>query len=216
MFAELAHSPYLIAALITFFLGTLLTIAGIAALFRAKVGAFVLQALSGISLVTIGLLLGMISLGIQGYHALTREEVAANITVSPITPQRFAANFRFPDGKVSNFIIAGDEIYIDADILKWQPIANILGLHTAYELDRIGGRYRDIEQEKNAERTLFSLKSDKPVNLMDLRLRHAFLSILFDAKYGSATYIPVTQPAELELRVSTTGLILRESAATSK
>lgn len=216
MFAELAHSPYLIAALITLFLGALLTIAGIAALFRARVGAFALQALSGISLVAIGLLLGMIALGIQGYHALTREEVAANITVSPITPQRFAASFRFPDGKISNYIIEGDEIYIDADILKWQPIANILGLHTAYELDRVGGRYRDIEQEKNAERSLFSLKTDKPVNLMDLRLRHAFLSILFDAKYGSATYIPVTQPAELELRVSTTGLILRESAATSK
>ena len=34
----------------------------------------------------------------------------------------------------------------------------------------------------------------------------------FDAEYGSATYVPVAGPAELELMVSTTGLLLRPVA----
>ena len=35
------------------------------------------------------------------------------------------------------------------------------------------------------------------------------LADFFDAEYGSATYVPVSEPGELELKVSTTGLLLR-------
>jgi hypothetical protein len=38
------------------------------------------------------------------------------------------------------------------------------------------------------------------------------LANLFDAEYGSATYVPVAGPAELELMVSTSGLLLRPAA----
>ena len=103
-----------------------------------------------------------------------------------------------------------------AHILKWQPLANLIGLHTAYELDRVGGRYRDIEQERTAERTIHSLSQDKPINLFGLRQRHTILALLLDAKYGSATFVPVVQLAELELRVSTTGLLMREANAAFK
>jgi hypothetical protein len=35
------------------------------------------------------------------------------------------------------------------------------------------------------------------------------LADFFDAEYGSATYVPVIEPTELELNVSTSGLLLR-------
>lgn len=210
MFEQLAGSPYFLSAIALLACGIILGVTGFVALIRARVGSFTIQTLLGLLLLLLGGLAGMIALGIQGYKTLTREEVAAHISVSPVAQQRFAAIFRYPDGHVANFMVAGDEIYIDAHILKWQPVANLFGLHTAYELDRVGGRYRDIEQEKTAERTIHSLSQEKPVNLFGLRQKHAFLALLLDAKYGSATFIPVTQAAELELRVSTTGLLLRE------
>jgi hypothetical protein len=83
-------------------------------------------------------------------------------------------------------------------------------LHTAYELDRLAGRYQALEQERSAARTIYTLSQDKPVNLFGLRQRYAFLAPLFDAEYGSATFVPVKGPAELEVRVSTTGLLVRE------
>lgn len=210
MFSELADSPYFLSTIILVVLAVALAVSAFVALLRARIASFTLQTLLGLALLAFGVLSGMIAFGIQGYQTLTHEETAAKISVSPIAPQRFAAIFHFPDGSVSNFIIAGDEIYIDAHILKWQPLANLIGLHTAYELDRVGGRYRDIEQERNSERTIHSLSQDKPVNLFKLRQLHTFLSLLLDAKYGSATFVPVTQAAELELRVSTTGLLIRE------
>jgi hypothetical protein len=75
----------------------------------------------------------------------------------------------------------------------------------------VAGRYRDIQQERSAPRTLYALGLDRPVDLFGLRRRHAFLEPLLDAEYGSATFVPVTQAAELDVRVSTTGLLMREA-----
>ena len=118
---------------------------------------------------------------------------------------------KFPDGREAGFVIAGDELYVDAHILKWKPLANVLGLHTAYELDRIAGRYRSVEQERNALRTVYPLSAPRVVDLFELRQRYAWLAPLLDAEYGSASFVPVTKPAELEVRVSTTGLLIREA-----
>ncbi|HEY6239551.1 MAG TPA: hypothetical protein VIW78_01800, partial [Burkholderiales bacterium] len=122
----------------------------------------------------------------------------------------------FPDGRRASYSLAGDEIYVDARILKWYALANLLGLNTAYELDRVGGRYRDIERERTAPRTLYTLAQGKPVDLFDLRRRYAFLAPFFDAEYGSASFVPVSDPAELELRVSTTGLLIRPAVPAGK
>jgi hypothetical protein len=107
-------------------------------------------------------------------------------------------------------VIAGDELYVDAHILKWKPVANVLGLHTAYELDRIAGRYRAVEQERKSLRTVYPLGEPKAFDLFALREKYAWLAPLLDAEYGSASFVPVTRPAELEVRVSTSGLLIRE------
>lgn len=210
MLVQLTNSPYLIAAAILLTLGVILIVTGGIALLRARTGSFLLQGLIALLFVTTGALSGAVAFGIQGYQAFNREEVVANISVIPVAPQRFTINFLFPDGRVAKYAISGDELYIDAHILKWQPIANFFGLHTAYELDRVGGRYRDIEQERSDERTIYSLSQEKLINLISLRQRHTLLAMFFDAKYGSATFLPVTQAADFQLRVSTTGLLMRE------
>ncbi len=53
------------------------------------------------------------------------------------------------------------------------------------------------------------LTSDRAVDLFELRRRYAFLAPLFDAEYGSASFVPVNGDAELQLLVSPTGLLMR-------
>jgi hypothetical protein len=216
MTSQLAGSPFFIAAVALGTLGAILILAGIAALFRLRPLRFTLRTLTGLLLLSLGGLAGTIAFGMQGYRALTHEELAARISVWPAGAQRFAAIFRYPDGREAMFALAGDEIYVDAHVLKWKPLVNVLGLHTAYELDRVAGRYHDIGQERAAARTVHSLAPDRPVDLFGLRRGHAFLAPLLDAEYGSATFVSVTQPVELELRVSTTGLLIREAGPAGK
>ena len=204
-------SPFVLAAIGFGAFGAILVIAGLVALFRWRPLRFLVRTLLGLVLLSLGALSAAVALGIQGYHALTREELAARISVRPAGPQKFGATVRYPDGREQVFDLAGDEIYVDAHILKWKPIANVIGLHTAYELDRVAGRYQAIEHERSAPRTVYLLREERPVELFWLRQRYAFLAPLYDAEYGSATFVQVLQPTELELRVSTTGLLMREA-----
>ena len=203
--------PLVIAACAFGLLGILLVLSGLAALLRLRPMRFALRTVFGLLLLSLGALAGGIGVGMRGYRALTREDVAARVAVRPLGAQRFEATFRVPDRPEMTFELAGDQIYVDAHILKWTPMANVLGLHTAYELDRVAGRYDDIAQERSAERTIFPLGEERPVDLFGLRRRFTALAPLLDAEYGSGTFVPVTQPAELELRVSTTGLLIRET-----
>src|SRR5690349_7920525 len=100
-----------------------------------------MSVLTGVSLVTaligapLAALFAAVTVGIHGYRALTAEEVAAVVQTEPVGPQHFRATVTMPDGRVGQFDILGDALYVDARILKWKPIVNILGLQTAYELD---------------------------------------------------------------------------------
>ena len=210
MSPDLAASPLFLATVALATIGAILILAGGVAIVRGKPLGFAMRALAGLVLLLLAAFVGAVAFGMQGYRALTREEVAARMSVRPAGAQRFQATLRFPDGRVATYDLLGDEIYLDAHILKWKPVANVFGLHTSYELDRVAGRYRSIEQERSAPRSVHSLARDRPVDLFGLRQRHAFLAPLLDAEYGSATFVPVTGPAELELRVSTTGLLIRE------
>ena len=153
------------------------------------------------------------SVSTLGYQALTRETVAARVAVTPTGPQAFVAHFSFPDGRAADYALRGDEIYVDAHVLKWKPIANLIGLHTAYELDRVAGRYAALERERSEPHTVHSLSEGKPVDLFDLRTRYSLLRPLLDVEYGSATFAPADQPMEYEVRVSTTGLLIRPLAS---
>ncbi|HMK14823.1 MAG TPA: hypothetical protein VK460_07410 [Burkholderiales bacterium] len=216
MLTSLVISPFFLAGAALGILGAILVLAGIAALMHSRPMRFALRTITGLLFLALGALVSTVAVGIQGYHAFTREDVAARISVLPAGPQQFQAAFHFSDGGEAAFALAGDEIYIDAHILKWKPLANMLGLHTAYELDRVEGRYHAIEQERSAARTIYSLSQEKLLDLFVLRRHYAFLAPLLDAEYGSATFVPVTRPAELELRVSTTGLLIREANSNSK
>jgi hypothetical protein len=216
MLPELTNAPLFPLAALFGALGVVLLFAALVSFFQLRLPQSAFRLLAGLLLLALGSLAGTISVGMLGYRALTREDVAARIVVKPVGPQRFTATFRFADGREASYELAGDEIYVDAHILKWHPYANMIGLHTAYQIDRVAGRYHAIKEEREAVRTVHALARDKPVNLYALRQRYAFLAHAFDTEYGSATFVPVTRPAELEVLVSTTGLLLREAKPAMK
>lgn len=160
-------------------------------------------------LLALAALCATVSVAVRGYAALTHEELAATVKTEPIGPQRFRATVLLADGSLKMFDVTGDQVYVDAHILKWHPWVNLLGLHTGYELDRIGGRYEVLAEERAKPRTLESLAPDRMVDLFDVARRYRLLRPLVDAQYGSATFIAAREPATFEIRVSTTGLLIR-------
>jgi hypothetical protein len=191
-------------------LGLALGFAAFMALARARLLSFVFRAVVALLMLVSGAVMALVSLGIQGMRALTYEETAARIKVVPTGEQRYDATLTFADGRTVTYNLAGDDIYIDGHIVKWTPLGNMLGLQTSYRLDRISGRYRLLEQENTMPRTIYSIGTPAIIDLVALG-RRLPLADFFDAEYGSATYVPVNGPGELELKVSTTGLLMRNA-----
>jgi hypothetical protein len=207
----LLESPWLVAALVLAVLGAALLLAAIVALVTLSPIKFVTRTLGGLVFIAFGAAAGLVGVGTLGYESLAREELAARLSVKPTGPQRFSATIRFADGRTRTFELAGDEIAVDAHILKWHPWASLLGLRTAYQLDRITGRYRETEKERFAPRTVHPLADEGWVNLFRLRQHVEWLRPVVDAQYGSAAFTPADRPVELELLVSASGLLMREA-----
>ena len=204
-----------IAALLFALLGLAFLIITITVLKKRKVFSTTLNFVIALLMLSLSALFGIISIATQGYHALTREELAAVVKIQTTGEQMFLARVTLPDGEEKTFSLAGDQLYVDARILKWKPIANFFGLHTSYELDRIAGRYASLADERAKVHTVYSLSKDKPLDMFDLRSRFAFLNPLLDAEYGSATFTKSNSAEEYRVMVSTTGLLIRKTEKAS-
>jgi hypothetical protein len=169
--------------------------------------------LTGFLALALAALAAAVTIGVKGYRALTHEDLAAQVRTEPIGPQRFRATVELPEGKSGQFEISGDAFYIDAHILKWKPILNLLGLHTGYELDRVGGRYNVVADEQGKPHTIFPLRPERAVDLFGFVRRHPrVLAPLVDAQYGSGTFVSAERSGRFEVMVSTSGLLIRPVA----
>jgi hypothetical protein len=142
--------------------------------------------------------------------------LAAIVTIKPLRNQQFLACVSLPDSSSTKYDISGDMLYIDAHILKWNPILNRIGIHTSYKLDRIGGRYNSISDEQEKPRSIYSLGKRKIIDMYSLRKRFLALKPLLDAQYGSATFIGAQKTSVFHVMVSTSGLLVRENSEPPK
>ncbi len=197
-----------VAALCFLLLGTLVGVRAVrAARARHWLGGAI-RGLVALLLLALAALAATVTVGLQGYRALTFEEVAATVRTEPVAAQRFRATITLPDRRLAMYELAGDAFYVDAHVLKWHPWASLLGLRTVYELDRVAGRYNNIADERAKPHTAYALARSKPVDLFFMA-RRRLLGPLVDAEYGSATFVAATQARTFEVRVSTTGLLAR-------
>jgi hypothetical protein len=202
--------------------GLLLLVLACQRLFRARFLAAGGSGLMGLLLLAVAGFLFVISLNLHTYARLTHEEPVAEIVFEARGPQQYRATLaEVPSGEMQLFMLAGDEWQLDARVLKWKGWANLLGFDAQYRLERIGGRYRDIEQERNGQRTVYPLSENPGLDLWMLSTRYPQWLPFVDAVYGSATYMPMADGARYEISITQSGLIARpknpaaESAAGS-
>jgi len=198
----------LIAGLCLLVLGVAFCRAGVTALRTRRWGGGAMRGLVGLLLLALAGLAAAIAVGLREYRSLTLEVLAATVTTQPLGPQRFRAMIVLPDKRLAMYDLAGDALYMDAHILKWHPWVNLLGLHTSYELDRVAGRYNAVSDERSKPHTAYEVARPAWIDLFWIARRHV-LGPLVDAEYGSAAFVAGTRPARYEVRVSTTGLLMR-------
>jgi len=189
--------------------GILLLIAAVRRLRTRGVLGGATRGAAGLVLVLLSVCASLIAANLRTYQRLTFEQPAAELQLSRTAEREFNAVLTYPTGERANFALRGDEWQVDARVLKWHALANLVGFDTAYRLERIGGRYTRVEDERTQLRTVYSL--NPPQRIDPWNLVHRFHSWIpwIDALYGSATYLPMADGALFEIKVSQSGLVAR-------
>lgn len=201
-------------------LGLVLFIRGIGAIGRGRPMSGLFGGLSGGVFMAAGAAVGLLGLNILTYQRLTHEQQVAEVTFKQTGQSAFVADVKLPDGKMQQCTtpdgvtgectILGDQWQMDARILKWKPWANVAGLDANYRLERMSGRYADINAERSAPRTVYQLSENPGLDLFAVA-NSKYMSKLpvLDAHYGNATYIPMADGATYYVTLSQDSLIAR-------
>jgi hypothetical protein len=201
-------------------LGLVMFVRGMGAIGSGRAMSGLFGSLTGGVFMAAGAAVGLLGLNILTYQRLTHEQQVAEVTFRQTGPSAYVADVKLPDGKKQvcslpdgtsgDCVLLGDQWQMDARILKWKPWANVAGLDANYRLERMSGRYADINAERSAPRTVYQLSENPGLDLFAVANSKVMKQMpVLDAHYGNATYIPMADGATYYVTLSQDSLIAR-------
>ncbi|MEO7064798.1 MAG: hypothetical protein ABI082_13625 [Dokdonella sp.] len=160
----------------------------------------------------LGALGALTATALLGYRRLASEALVAHVTTRALGPGHYTVSIEVPDGSQYATELAGDEWQLDARVIKWTPAAVVLGATPLYELDRISGRYRDIEQERATPKSIAALATPSAFDVWHLKQRCPRCLPWVDADYGSAAYLPMVDDGRFTVTLAAAGGLVARPA----
>ena len=159
--------------------------------------------------------LGMSVAGLlHGYHRLSAETLIAELSFKQVAPYQYQVALATGDlCQPKWYSLYGDQWRLDAEFLKWKAWANIAGLDGRYRLDRLEGRYSDIDRQNQQQKLSYSLHESSGSTLKDFELMHSVLGMFVDTSYGSSTYQDIDTDRIYQVFKTQSGLINRNKSA---
>jgi hypothetical protein len=160
--------------------------------------------------VLLGLPFALVGWNLHTFHRLTDEAPIARLRFTEMSPQHYAVELRSGDFcKPRHFELDGDQWRLDARFLKWKPMANLFGLDAMYRLDRLGGRYSNIQTANSRQSVAYDI-GDKPALDLTDYLDEKWLSWSpVDTLFGSSVYETIDPAYQYTVYRSQSGLLVR-------
>ncbi len=191
-------------------LGLLLFLSGIRRCWNRHLISGSLSGCLGITLICLSALVFAVALNLQTYYRLTYEKPVVALSFRQLAPAEFEVTLTYLENQQQErYRLQGDEWQLDARMLRWHPPLQIMGLNSLFRLERLSGRYADIEQERTAPRTAYALGQQQGLDIWSIAREYELWLQWMDAYYGSATYLPMQDGAKYEVSVNQYGLMAR-------
>lgn len=150
------------------------------------------------------------------YSRLTEEQVVSQIEFRQIADEQFDARLMIEGRIDQHFTLNGNEWQLDARIITWKPPATILGLEPVFQMNRLSGRYTDVDKERSLARSVHALGPENSVDVWQFARRFPALLPGVDAYYGTATFVPMADRARFDVFVSRDALLARPANAAAE
>lgn len=192
------------------FLGLIFFALAVSRMRRRRIAAAGVHGVAGCCTFLLGGALVAVAFNLHSYQRLSHEQTVAGIIFRQFEPNAYGATLNTSGGgEAQRFVIRGDQWQIDARVLKWHGVANLVGLDSHYRLERLSGRYANLSTERNGPRTVYGLAPQEGLDLWGIARRYERWMPFVDAIYGSAAYLPMVNGAHYQISVTQSGLIAR-------
>lgn len=201
LYTILSATLALIAVLIVFF--------ALKLLFKRSWFLAWLRGTTSIVAIFLSLMIVAFAWDFLAYNVVTQDKTVATVSVTKVGKQQYQLDVALPEGETSSYNVSGDLWQLDARLITWVGLMDVIGLEPGYRLDRLSGRYISLEQERSEVRTVYDMNNDYSIiNVWSVINNNSWLPWV-SAKYGSATYLPMKDGALYSVTLTQQGLIAR-------
>ena len=118
----------------------------------------------------------------------------------------------FPDSDEAHertFLFNSDEWVLESRIVQWKSFLGIAGARSYFQLERLSGRYLDIEQEKTMPRVVYGLDTHKK-GLWEFIYKYQKLMPFVEAAYGNSAFVRFENGKIFHVYVTNSGLMIKD------
>ena len=165
----------------------------------------------GLCLAVFAVLFVFVGLDLTSYEKILTDKPVLTVSFTKQEDQRYIGTVvSIEEGGEEQYEIYGDQWQIDARVIRWRGMFQTFGMKPGYRLDRITGRYYSLEEERRKPRSVHQLtQSEYGLDMWRWVQENGRLMPIFDAVYGSATYLPMADGAIYQVSLSASGLVAK-------
>lgn len=194
-----------VATIVLAIIGVVLVVAGLAFFLRPRWLVSWLKGMAVFGVIVLGLYTLAIAVNVAGYQSLEGMQTVATVLTQRQGDQIWRVTLQPTEEDPVSKVLRGDQWQLDARIIRFSGPLRLLGVGPGYRLERLGGRYTSLEQERRAPRTVFELGNQSWPDLW--KIDQAFNLPFVEGVYGNATFMPMSDRAMFDIRLSASGLV---------
>ena len=119
------------------------------------------------------------------------------------------------EAQVRTFLFNADEWVIESRIVRWKSFLGIMGARSYFQLERLSGRYLDIEKEKTMPRVVYNLYS-QPDKIWAFLYKYQRLIPFIEAAYGNSAFVRYETGKKFHVYVTNSGLMIKDMTQPKK
>lgn len=201
---------------VTGVIGLMLFLSGVGKLIGARLATGGARLLLGTGVLGITGVVAFAGLNLQTYQRLTYERTIATISFEPAEgADAYTARLVFDGGETAEFPVSGDEFTLRARVIKFKPMANLLGYDSIYKFDRLETGFA-AEHGDSVVRVVRVLSEDPGLNVFAMVRQRGQSLDWVDTAYGSAVYNPMAAGLSYTIRMNQSGLEAEPANATTR
>ena len=159
-----------------------------------------------------GAVLLLVGSNLYTFHRLTDESPIAELRFRKAGLQEYEATISSGDFcHPEKHLIYGDQWRMDAQFLKWRSWANLFGFDSMYRIDRLGGRYLDVQDENSRGHLVHELHPEEQPELLSILGSYNGSFSPVDTLYGSSVYDAMQEGILYRVYRGQSGLLVRKN-----